>query len=479
MGTTTRRRFLEDTLLAAAATAVAPAAATALQPQRRIGANDKVRVAIIGINGQGKSHVSSLLGLPDVEIAAICDADTATFAPVLKMIADKARPAPATYQDIRKLLEVKDIDAISSATPNHWHALVAIWAMQAGKDVYIEKPACHDPLEGVRMVEASRKYGRICQVGTQSRSSKGLHEAMAFLHSGGIGKVSVARALCYKPRGSIGKVTGPTPVPATCDYDLWLGPAPQKPVMRQRFHYDWHWFWDYGNGDLGNQGVHEMDKALWGMNEKRLPKSALGMGGRFGYVDDGETPNTELVFLDYGSYKLIFEVRGLKTADLNGAKVGNIWYGEKGMMVVPDYSSATVFDPDGNKVRQFSGGGSHHGNWIKAIKSRNRRDLNCDVAVGALSAQCCQLGNISLRLGGQVGIKEASNRFSADKEIAETLGRYGEHVAANGVPLDGTLMQVGKPLPLAPGKLAFAGDRDANAMLTREYRAGYVVPDKV
>ena len=476
-----RRRFLEDSLalLTVGAAGIAPIVAPAATIRRRRGPNEQLRVAVVGVHGQGMSHVGSLLGMSDVTIAAICDADTACFARPVREIEAKTGRTPRTYQDIRKLLEDKEIDAISSATPNHWHALIAIWSMQAGKDVYIEKPASHEVVEGRRMIEAARKYGRICQVGTQSRSTAGMREAMEFLHSGKLGKIRLARALCYKPRGSIGLAGGPQTPPSTVDYDLWLGPAPMVQPTRRQFHYDWHWFWDYGNGDLGNQGVHEMDKARWGLGKSTLPKSVMTIGGRFGYKDDGQTPNTEVIFLDWDDARIIFEVRGLSTPALNGARVGNIWYGTEGILVAPSYSSATAYDNSGTIIRKFDGGGSHHRNWVNAIYSRDPADLNCDIAEGHLSAALCHMGNISLRTGSLQPFDTTTKRFGDDKDAHETIGRTEEHLAANGVVLSDTRYMLGRKLAINAGAENFGGDHAANALLTRRYRKPYIVPDKV
>jgi hypothetical protein len=265
-----RRRFLEDSLalLAVSAIPTAAMAESSGATRRRVSPNDKIRVAVIGLHGRGMNHVESYAEMDDVEIVALCDADTATFGRALAAIDKKGKPKPRMIQDVRKLVEDKEIDVVSIATPNHWHALGAIWAMQNGKDVYLEKPVSHNVSEGRRITQVARKLNRICQCGTQSRASKGVREAMAYMHEGNLGKISVSRGLCYKPRKSIGKVDGPQMPPSSMDYDLWCGPAPNKPPHRNTnfgtVHYDWHWFWDYGNGDIGNQGIHEMDKARWG-----------------------------------------------------------------------------------------------------------------------------------------------------------------------------------------------------------------------
>ncbi len=479
-----RRRFLEDSVgLLAAATLPSLATAEVIRSRRRVSPNEKLRIAVIGFNGRGMNHIESYVKMDDVEIVALCDADTATFANALRMIDKAGKPAPKTYQDIRKLVEAKDVDAVSIATPNHWHALAAIWALQNGKDVYVEKPVSHNVSEGRRIVDFARKYNRICQCGTQSRASKGLQNAMEYLHTGQLGHISIARGLCYKRRKSIGKVSGPTTVASTIDYDLWTGPAPMKPLMREKLHYDWHWVFDTGNGDLGNQGIHEMDKARWGINKKGLPNSVQSFGGRFGYVDDGNTPNTAVVFHDYGDSKIIFEVRGLETDKLTPAKagagsaVGNIFYGEKGVMVMPSYSDATVYDNDGNKLIEFHGGGDHFRNFVDAVKTRKRESLFADIEEGHLSSALCHLGNISYFLGQDAPFNPRTKAFGDDKDAYEVIGRTEQHLAANGINLSETNYKLGKKLELVPGKEMFK-NREANQYLSREYRKGFEVPSK-
>jgi len=315
-----RRDFLHDSAALSAALASAAllsdsvsAAAKSGKANKRGDANDQLNVAVIGVRGRGVSHVDGFAGRHNCVVTTICDADKAVIGTAMK-IAEKRQDRPAKFvQDLRKVMEDPSIDIVSIATPNHWHALAAIWALQAGKHVYVEKPVSHNVSEGRRIVEAARKAKRICQTGTQSRSSTGMRDAVAFLHSGKLGKIKLARGLCYKRRGSIGKVKGPQVVPQSVDYDLWCGPAPARPLLRKNLHYDWHWIWDYGNGDLGNQGIHEMDKARWGLGKNELAKSIVSVGGRFGYVDDGETANTQICVFDYGDCELIFEVRGLPT----------------------------------------------------------------------------------------------------------------------------------------------------------------------
>lgn len=477
MSKITRRRFLEDSaLLLAAASLPVPVLA---QAGRKVGPNDKLRVAIVGFNGRGMSHVNWFANADDCEVVALCDPDTKTWERALKVFVALDKPEPSTYQDIRKMLDEEKLDIVSIATPNHWHALGAIWAMQNGCDVYVEKPVSHNIFEGRKMVEAARKYRRICQAGTQSRANQGMRDAIQYLHDGKLGELTLARGLCYKPRGSIGRVSVPQTPPSTVDYDSWLGPAPVKPVMREGFHYDWHWQWDYGNGDLGNQGSHEMDKARWGIGKNKMPYSVVSVGGRFGYRDNGETPNTLVTFMDYGDVPLIFEVRGLPTDGVNGVKIGNIWYGTEGIMVSPNYSSAIVYDNDGKEVAKFDGGGDHFRNFVEAVRSRRVSDLYCDVEEGHLSAGLCHLANISYNMGRQQPFTVEPDIVRTDDEAAETLERFKQHLDANGINMERWSYRVGPKLKFDPQSETFVGNPVADRLLTRDYRAPYVVPDKV
>jgi hypothetical protein len=490
MRSISRRDFLHDSTLFAAAFAAAgtargeeKTAAEAAAPAPAPAPDHTLRVAVVGVHGRGKDHVKSLLGHQECVIATVCDADSAVISPVMKAIEKKQGKAPAYEQDIRKVVEDKSIDVITIAMPNHWHALAAIWAMQNGKDVYVEKPVSHNVHEGRRIVEVARKHGRICQAGTQSRSSKGMREAMEFLHSGGIGKVRLGRGLCYKLRPSIGKVEGEQPVPKTVDYDLWCGPAPKTPLHRKSLHYDWHWVWETGNGDLGNQGIHEMDKARWGLNKNEFPRSVIGLGGRFGYVDDGETANTQICVFDYGDCELIFEVRGWpstspypgKAAKEGGRNfVGNVFYGSEGVVVCPSYTNAIVFNNSGEVVREFKGGDDHFGNFFKAVRSRKVEDLHAEILEGHLSSALCHLGNISYRLGSEQSFSKKPAVIEADKDAVETLGRMEEHLKMNRI--DAASYRLGRKLMIDPSRESFHGDPEADAMLTREYRKGFEVP---
>jgi predicted dehydrogenase len=410
--------------------------------------NDTVRVACIGVRGQGRSHISAYLKMSNVEIAAICDVDESILDSRLKMVEDAGKKKPARFTDYRKLLEDKSIDAISIATPNHTHALITIAGCQAGKDVYVEKPCSHNIFEARQMVKAAEKYNRIVQHGTNSRSTEGLREAVQKLEEGVIGDVYMSRGLCFKWRDTIKREPDQKP-PEGVHYDLWLGPAPARPFSKNRWHYNWHWNWDYGNGDLGNQGIHEMDICRWGLNVKH-PVRVSAMGGHYMFDDDQQTPNTLVATFDFdegGKKKLlVFEVRhwisnheagigeGRKKKDFN--TIGNIFYGSKGYMAIDGYATYKTFlGKEQAPGPEKSAGGSNWENFIKAVRSRNRGDLNAWIEEGALSTELMHLANISYRLG--------------------------------------------RTLQFDAKTLSIKGDAEANRMFTRNYRAPFVVPQKV
>ena len=469
-----RRSFLKTTGLAAVTFSLSPRSWAQVE-----GSNSDVRVAVIGFNGRGASHISSLRKLDGVRVTALCDADSDVLAREVKKI-----EGVEAYTDIRKLLESKNVDAVSIATPNHWHALGTIWAIQAGKDVYIEKPVSHNVSEGRRTVEFARKHNKIVQTGTQSRSSiGGIKAAVGWVKEGNLGKIKVARGLCYKPRGSIGKVNGPQPIPANIDYDLWCGPALKLPLMRKRLHYDWHWVWNTGCGDLGNQGIHEMDVARWFLGEMALSPRIFAAGGRLGYVDDGETPNSLIIYHDYPTAPLIFEVRGLpsktgaKEMDkYKGADIGIVIECEGGHLTVPNYGAATAYDKEGQALKTFEGSEDHHENWIKAIRKRDKKILNADILEGHLSSALCHTGNISYRLGTTKSREEIKEAIQSVKGMAEAFGRMAEHLAANGVDINQEKVTLGMPLKMNPKKERFVGNAKANQLLTRPYRSPFIVP---
>lgn len=479
MSRLTRRTFLQGSLALAGGTF---AIGGTKSSGAILGANERVRIGVAGLNGRGESHVGEFLKLNnEVEITYLIDPDKRTWGKRLKQIDEKGGTTPKCVQDVREALEDTNLDAISIATPNHWHALMTIWACQAGKDVYVEKPCSHNVHEGRIAVETARKHKRIVQHGTQSRSGGGWAEVAAAIKSGELGKLLVSRGLCYKPRGSI-NFKSPAAPPAELDFNVWLGPAPDQPFHENLVHYNWHWFWDTGNGDIGNQGVHEMDKARWAIPGATLPKSAICLGGRFGYEDQGETANTQIALFDYGETQLIFEVRGLKTDGLRGEKVGNIFHLEAGTIV------GTKFYPKGSdqpaplpKVEAKRGpGNGNFGNFIAAVKSRKVEDLNADILEGHYSSALCHLANISYRLGSLVPFDPKSKTFDDNKDATDALLRMEEHLASdNGLKLDGLKYRLGRKLTIDAAKETFVDDAQASQMLTRPYRAPFVVPDKV
>ncbi len=429
-----RRHFL---LSSAAATAAA---------SRLFGApSDTVRVGLTGIGGRGRDHIRSFGSLPNVEIAAICDVDQSHAEEGVALIQKNGWGNPQVYVDFREMLEDESVDAIAISAPNHWHTLMTVWACQAGKDVYVEKPCSHNAFESQQIVAAARKYDRIVQHGTQNRSTASAQAAVRQMRDGLIGDVYLARGLCFKWRDTIGH-TPVEPVPPGVDYDLWTGPAPLRPFTRNRFHYNWHWFWDTGNGDVGNQGVHQMDIARWGLGVK-YPSKVSAVGGKFMFNDDQETPNTlncTFEFHENGRVQMMeFEVRHWMSngeAELKNNPVentiGDVFYGSEGYLAVDS----------GGGYRSWLGrnqepgpsateGGEHFANFVEAVRSRDRGSLNAEIEEGAASATLIHLANISYRVGRTI-------HFDADRMVC-------------------------------------MGDPEANALMTRRYREPYVVPEEV
>jgi len=488
MSQMTRRSFLTGSMAAGAYALLAP-------HSRVLGANDDIRVALVGCGGRGGSHLKSCCGMKGVRIVAVCDPDQGHTGGYVKTLEKSNYGKVEVYQQYQKLLENKDIDAVVLATPNHWHALGTVWGCQAGKDVYVEKPSSHEIWEGRKAVEAARKYNRIVQGGTQSRSSMGFKDAFEFLQKGGIGKILYARGFCYKPRGSIGKVTKETPIPPSVDYDQWCGPAPKDPLMRKNLHYDWHWVWPTGNGDIGNQGIHQMDVCRWALGQKGLPPRVFSFGGRFVYDDDATTPNTQVAFYDYKPAPLIFEVRGLpRKKPVPGQKddraamdryhklidIGVFVICEGGYFAGGS-GGGTVYDKEDKRIKQFVGDADHMANFIKAVRSRKVEDLNADIELCHLSSALCHMGNISYRLGKNAKPEEIAEVTKADKEAQDSYERLMEHVKANEADLAKTPAVLGPWLAFDSDKEQFTGSLadEANKLVTREFRKPYVVPDKV
>lgn len=490
MSKLTRRDFLKSSMAASAALVLAA-------PYSRVrGANDDIRLAIVGTGGQGSNHIKIFEKLPGVRIVAICDVDTDHIESSVEHF-KKNNQNVDTYVDVRKLLDNKNIDAITSATPNYWHSLLTIWACQAGKDVYIEKPVSHNIWEGRKMIEAARKYNRIVQTGTQKRSSEAHPAAYEWMRQGNLGAIKCVRSLCYKARfegtnGFVNGTNGPIPVPESVDYNLWCGPADMEPLRRQELHYMWHWVWNTGNGDLGNQGIHEMDLGRWALGDPKLAPRVLSFGGRFRVADAGETPNTQIVFLDYKPTPLIFEVRGLarkkgeKEMDnwrRTGTNIGVIVQCENGYWAAGD-GGGWVWDNDDKRTdKQFSGGGggSHHQNFIDAVRSRKVSDLNADIEKGHFSSALCHMGNISYRLGKKMPVDEIKSAIAGNTELMDSFERMLEHLAANEVDLEKEPITLGPMLTMDPEKEMFVGEYSdlANMYIKRNYREPFVIRDEI
>jgi predicted dehydrogenase len=444
-------------------------AATAAAATRVWGANDRINVAIVGIGGRGSGHLNIYSRLPEAKVTGLVDVNQAAReraqATLVKNTSEKAKE----YSDMREAFADPNIDAVSIATPNHWHALASIWAMKAGKDVYCEKPACYNIYEGQRMIEVRQQTNKMLQIGSQHRSMPFKIRGMEALHGGAIGDVYLAKGLCFKRRVSIGHKPD-TPTPPGLDWELFLGPAPLRPFNELRFAYNWHWFWDTGNGDIGNQGVHEMGITRWGLGDPQWPKSAVAMGGKYGPPDDQETPNTLLASYDFGGNKeMMFEVRGNLTggegmalpprrgrggrgapapaaaagapagappmADPVGAAsnalnitVGNLFYGTNGWMSMNDGGYQIYKGESGELVEDVKAERGddptklHMQNFLAACRSRNFGDLHDPITNAYYSAGMCHLANISYRTGHKLNI-EAGPKFTADPAANKLITR--------------------------------------------------------
>ncbi len=456
---TERRDFIKKSVVGAAGIAIGGMGFSAKSYASIIGSNERINLCVIGIRGQGESHIhkwASLKESRNVRLKTLCDVDEQFYPDRLKLAEELTGSRPGTEWDMRRVFDDKEIHAVSFAVPNHWHALGTIWACQSGKNVFVEKPASYNIFEGRKMVEAARKYNVRVQVGCQNRSIPNVIAAMKLLHEGGIGEVYMARGLCMKPRDSFGRVADSTP-PDSLHYDTWLGPAPWRPYNEKRVHYNWHWHWDTGNGDTGNQGPHQFDIARWGLNKNEHPATVYSAGGIYGINPadcSQETPNTQTSVFKYDDGKMLeFETRGRFTNSESklGIMIGNTFYGTEGYMelngstwkaykqrekepfaVSPVENSEVPKDPT---FRAAPGGSEHFANFIDAIRSGKDSDLNCDIHDGHLSAALPHLANISYRLGREL-------RF---------MGSYEK----------------------------FANDPEADLMLTRNYRKPFVISDEV
>jgi len=465
----TRRQFIKTAAIGAGALAFSPTA-------KVLGQNNQVRIAVIGVGGRGSGLLGSFRGIDGVTIAGLCDVDTANLAR-----AAENNPGAFTTTNLHEILERNDIDAIVSATPNHWHALVTIWACQAGKHVYIEKPVSHTIFEGIKMTEAARKYNRVVSSGFQNRSCGGLTPFFESLREGRWGAVKAVRTLCYRNRASIGKVDEPITPPATCDYNMWLGPAQDVPIMRPRMAYDWHWDFNTGDGDLGNQGPHETDLARWALNDPMaLPDTVECMGGRFAWDDAGNTPNMLLVRMMYGDVPITSETINLRRPDYRGVGVGVIVTCENGEFR-GGRGGGKVYAPDNSVLAEWRGNqNAHYGKFIDAVRANDNTLLTSEVESAAYSAGLAHVSNIAYKVGDALPHAEVLERFGYDEDLVESINRFAQIRANNGV--DAGLRWTYSPkLHFDNEKMHFIGERSAfaNPYITRLYRPGFEVPYEV
>jgi predicted dehydrogenase len=463
------------------------------------GPNDTIRLAVVGmgattavggVGGRGHQLIPRIREVPGVKITALCDVDQAFLEREGGPFKDRGE-AVALHKDLRRVLDDKTIDAVVIALPNHWHALATVWACQAGKDVYVEKPFSYNLWEGRQMVAAARKYGRMVQLGTQSRSSTVLRQAFDYLRSGQVGAIRYAHAVIYRARDGIGTVSAPTPVPATVDYDLWCGPAPKGPLMRRQLHYEWHWFWATGNGEMGNNGVHDIDICRWALGQNQPAPRAISIGGRLGFNDCGETANTHIALFDYHPAPIICEIRNLSVA--RGAEaMGKFKNRNKGVVIeceggyfAGDASGGAIFDNQDKKIKDMPDDGSyktlettHLANFVAAVRSRKAGDLAAEALQGHCSTACCHMANVSHRIGKQSSPEAIRGTVQASRELSDAFERCREYLRENGVDLGATPATLGPWVTFDPKQERFVGDFGdaANELSRRQYRKPFVVP---
>lgn len=500
MAYVTRRDFLRVATAAAGSVGLSSTVIAQRPFSRPRGANDDIRVAQVGLgqrikvggrpSGKGQKDIKHWLKVPGARVVAICDPERDYLDREVQKFKDRNEHVDA-YTDVRKLLEDPNIDAIGVTTPDHWHALITVWACQAGKDVFVQKPASHNIFEGRKMVEAAVKYGRIVQSATGPWDQTGIGETFDYIRAGNLGKVLYAHGISYRHRPSIGKVKAPTPVPASLDYDLWSGPAPIVPVNRQYLHYDWHWDWLYGTGDLGNSGIHKMDACRWALGTDALPERVLAVGGRFGEDDDGQTPNTQIGFLDYKPAPIVFEVRGmprdrsLRKADYDESAMDE-YLGQRSAVVLHCEHGFTsdnqVHDNDSKLVKTFEPTNDNlFVNFIKAMRSRRAGDLRTDMLQGHLSASLVHMVNISHRVGRERPAEDVKEIVRSEKDFAEAFDRMLTHLDANEIDLKKTPLTLGPWLKMNTKTERFEGpfSREANELAVGKYPKPFIVPEVV
>lgn len=442
-----------------------------------------VRVGICGFHGKGLHHIKDLLGKRGARITALCDVDQRTIDIGLKEF-EGQKTKPSVYKDYRKFVQDKEIDGVIIATPNHSHTLIAMHAIEAGKHVYVEKPVSHNIIEGRKLVEAARKRPQLIVThGMQLRSEPAWDEAFAWLKEGHLGSMTLSRGLNYKMRESIGKLAKPRKPSTYIDYDLWCACREMAPLGRDRLHYDWHWQWAYGNGDIGNQGPHQLDVARWALAQPKLPKRVLSIGKRWGYDDDGQTPNNQLALFDYAPVPLLFDNRGLPLKDMSwkqepvfkGIRIGNVVHFEGGWL-----AEGRAYDSKGSSVKRFSnrGGVAHMDNWLQSIRDGKPTSPNMDIEHGHVSAGLAHLANISYRLGKTLDRPAVGERLGKSSLVQETLSDFEANLGANGIDMISDQAITGPWLNFNPDTERFEGDLspEANALLVEEYREGHQLP---
>jgi predicted dehydrogenase len=471
-----RRRFCQHSLgtWAYAATSGTMGWALSAGPSRRLSANETISHAIIGCQIRGRAHAEAFSQLDGVQVTHVCDPDRSLAEALADSLEARTQRRPHVVADLRRVFQAEAVDTVSICTPNHWHALATLWALQADKDVYVEKPLSHTVEEGQRMVAAVARSQRVCQVGTQNRSHGGLRAVREFLQAGGLGPLSLARTLVYGRRDSIGMAGRYSP-PPDLDYNLWLGPASADHLNRPQLHYDWHWVWDTGNGELGNNNIHYVDIVRWLIGSQGPGDEVLSIGGRLGYADAGQTPNTQMVVHRFSDFPIIQEVRGLPTGPFSAqVKDGWVISGREGSI-----SGTSWFDPQGQLVKTFAGEPENHfANFIDSVRQRRPESLAAPVTEGHQSTMLCHLGNISHRVGRPASVQEIERRlteWSWHPAIWETFQRFVGHLRENQVDLAATPLTLGPTLKLTPDH-RFEDHWEANRLLSRSYRAPFELP---
>ena len=425
-----RRHFVKSAIVSAAL------AKTVMSSSQRMAASEKVNVAFIGIRGRGKGLIGAFAALPDVNIAYLCDVDSRVLESVAADAEKRAGKRPQLAGDLRRVLDDKSVDAVVIATPDHWHAPATILACDAGKDVYVEKPASHNFREGRLMVEAARRNKRVVQHGTQSRSRPSTQRAIDYIKSGKIGKVYMAKAWDVQLRDDIGHKED-SPVPQGVDYETWTGPALMLPFNENRFHYNWHWHWNYGTGDMGNDGVHQLDIARWAL-DLDYPLEVSGMGRKLFFRDDQQTPDTMNITLNFKDKVIHWEMRIWNPYMLEGVDNGVAIYGSDGMVHIGRWrdksgskvSGFKVFDSKGEQVMfdQANEGDNHARNFIDCVRSR--KAPNAEIEIGHISTAYSHLGNIVARTGRNIKFDAETQTILSDPDTNRLLTReYRKHWA--------------------------------------------------